>query len=472
MNYIFNEATFRSVFQVNSNSDEITNKLCLTHKPDNEFKLFPYNATSPKNAPIIFDLSEIIGELFKEIYNEEKGEITLELLLELVCEKLEVEDKNKDVLKTIIDTLYFKETLFAGNSLKMYSFQNTKTDSSAQKLSRFLFSILDFTKEDCERIKEIDENNNYLDLVIIEALNKIESKPYNDQEKYFVVRRDIQNQFKKDLDFMLNNGMTSEEDLADLLSLYYLFYMAETCQTLNKFFNGDRTDRTDLMEYYFALDWEKVGKDRQCCLQGWNSFQKKLENILTHALTLEILNHFDADKKMDYIEFHDYIKDNPSDDERIAEQIRIATDFYCSLVKDYEKFDEIEEEVFDTQTETAIRHLFKCIDAQFCAETERSRVKQNYESKVTRFLKKRWVKNRRKSGLVLNLKEKDIIFLTRICIGNEKEMRLIDLFDEYSKRGIYLDDQSKELLQEYYIKLNLIDKKSDSGDAQYVRKIL
>lgn len=42
----------------------------------------------------------------------------------------------------------------------------------------------------------------------------------------------------------------------------------------------------------------------------------------------------------------------------------------------------------------------------------------------------------------------------------------------YKARGIFLDNTSKEYLQDFFTKLNLIDKKSDSGDAQYVKRIL
>ena len=49
---------------------------------------------------------------------------------------------------------------------------------------------------------------------------------------------------------------------------------------------------------------------------------------------------------------------------------------------------------------------------------------------------------------------------------------LNELFDEFRKRGIYLDKQSQESIVEFYEKLNLIEKKSDSGDAQYVKGIL
>lgn len=91
---------------------------------------------------------------------------------------------------------------------------------------------------------------------------------------------------------------------------------------------------------------------------------------------------------------------------------------------------------------------------------------------LSEFCKSRWVKNRKKSGLVLNLTERDVIFLTKICLRAEEKIRLNDLFKEYEKRGIYLDGTSKEYLQEFFTKLNLIDKKSDSGDAQYVKRIL
>lgn len=111
------------------------------------------------------------------------------------------------------------------------------------------------------------------------------------------------------------------------------------------------------------------------------------------------------------------------------------------------------------------------MEAQFL-NTERKRANQFYNEKFSEFCKSRWVKNRKKSGLVLNLTERDVIFLTKICLRNEEKIRLVDLYKEYERRGLYLDNTSKEYLQEFFTKLNLIDKKSDSGDAQYVKRIL
>ena len=51
-------------------------------------------------------------------------------------------------------------------------------------------------------------------------------------------------------------------------------------------------------------------------------------------------------------------------------------------------------------------------------------------------------------------------------------MRLNDVFSEFECRGVFLDNHSKDEVMRYYEKLNLIEKKSDSGDAQYVKRIL
>ena len=74
--------------------------------------------------------------------------------------------------------------------------------------------------------------------------------------------------------------------------------------------------------------------------------------------------------------------------------------------------------------------------------------------------------------MMLNLSEETLIFITKLCIKNQEQMRLKDVFKAFERRGIFLDDISKEQATDYYEKLNLIEKKSDSGDAKYVKRIL
>lgn len=194
--------------------------------------------------------------------------------------------------------------------------------------------------------------------------------------------------------------------------------------------------------------------------------------MFSHALTLEILNqHTLSNVMLDYISLQEYVTEHSEQDVIIASEIEKAENTYTSCVGDYKKFEQIPYASGGTKTDIAIRHLYRCVEEQFL-NTGRNKVSQSYSEKFAGFCKTRWVKNRRKSGLVLNLTERDIIFLTKISIKDKDKIRLIDLYKEYEYRGIFLDNISKEYLQEFFTKLNLIDKKSDSGDAQYVKRIL
>ena len=96
----------------------------------------------------------------------------------------------------------------------------------------------------------------------------------------------------------------------------------------------------------------------------------------------------------------------------------------------------------------------------------------DYAKKFEAFANEKFLKRRGRSGMMLNVTEELLIFLTKICIKDEEKMRLNDVFKAFEYRGIFLDDISKEQVMKYYEKLNLIEKKSDSGDAQYVKRIL
>ena len=65
-----------------------------------------------------------------------------------------------------------------------------------------------------------------------------------------------------------------------------------------------------------------------------------------------------------------------------------------------------------------------------------------------------------------------LLFLTRLCIGNESKIRLKTLWDNLKLRGIVFDETSKLEITKLFEKINLIEKKSDSGDAQYIKSTI
>jgi DNA phosphorothioation-dependent restriction protein DptG len=65
-----------------------------------------------------------------------------------------------------------------------------------------------------------------------------------------------------------------------------------------------------------------------------------------------------------------------------------------------------------------------------------------------------------------------LLFLTRLCIGTEDKIRLKVLWDKFKERGIAFDETTKLEITKLFEKINLIEKKSDSGDAQYVKSTI
>ena len=65
-----------------------------------------------------------------------------------------------------------------------------------------------------------------------------------------------------------------------------------------------------------------------------------------------------------------------------------------------------------------------------------------------------------------------MMFTQIILEEYQGKIRLSKLFDEFEKRGLLFDRESKKKITDLYEKMNLLEKRSDSGDAQYVKSVL
>lgn len=466
--YFFDEALFKKNFSVKEDKPE--NIYRLNHTTDKNFKLFPYKATPKTASPIVYDLGDCISKFFRNALEITAEPVDYDKLCDKLKGNIEIEDDDIEMFKNIISSLFFKNGNFCAYNIGLYPYQAIADNKSSERIAEFLYCVFGLDHTDKDNIKAAGDKYsfNVLERMIVDSIDTQNNEPKLKSEKYYQIINSIQKQFKADFAFMLSSGMTSVEDLTNVLSFYYFYYVSQTCLTLDQFGNGNREQVQPL---YFALDWEKVSKNRKCCEEGWDKLQNNISLMFSHAITLEIINQNENTEMLDYIDFKSIADLSEEDDIKIAAEIKRAEDTYVSCIGDCPKINDIPSEEGTNRTDAAIRHLFKCIKTQF-AETERKRASQFYSEKFSEFCKARFVKNRKKSGLTLNLTERDIIFLTKLAIQHDEKIRLNDLYKEYESRGIYLDFASKSLLQEFFTKLNLIDKKSDSGDAQYVKRIL
>lgn len=468
--YYFDEDLFKSNFNAKEPGAKSEDSYRLNHVPDKCFKLFPYKATTRKASPIVYELSDAVSGFFRNSLNISAETLSFEELCMRIQDKIEIDDPDDvEVFKDIIRSFFFKEDNFQANNIGLYAYQTIVDNKSADRIADFLYCVLGLDDEDKENIKRAEREHrfNVLEKMVVDSIETHEERALSDDDRYFKVKRSIQQRFKEDFRFMLSSGMTSVDDFSNLLAFYYFYYVSQCTLTLDLFGNGSHNK---LEKLYFALDWEKVSKNRQCCIEGWDKLANNISRMFSHAITLEILNQNDK-PMMDYIDFKELADSSADMDVEIANEVKKAEQVYTSFIGDYKRFDAIGYIPGANLTDSAIRHLFECVLTQF-NETDRKRASQFYSEKFSEFCKYRFVKNRKKSGLVLNLTERDIIFLTKLALRDMEKIRLNEMYAQYELRGVYLDSTSKSLLQEFFTKLNLIDKKSDSGDAQYVKRIL
>lgn len=311
------------------------------------------------------------------------------------------------------------------------------------------------------------DTSNVLEKLVLSKLEYDERKASNQNLSYFRITNSLKESFEEDFKYVLENSKRYR-DLVSLLELYFFTYTAQTSLQLKRFLAGKRDENIPL---YFCLEWEKTSQSRSCFTEGWQKLQAAIEEIFVHAIVLEILNQTEKDCELvDYIRIAEMIQ-NDADDSKIASQIDEITDCYRKAISDCPTMNELQRKVTSEGiTADAIHYLFESVKTQF-EETTRDRANKSYVSKFERYCHK-FLKNRGRSGLMLNLTEETLIFITKLCIKNQKQMRLKDVFNAFEKRGIFLDSFSKEQVASYYEKLNLIEKKSDSGDAKYVKRIL
>lgn len=450
------------------NSKMFDSKGKLYHKSGNTFKLFPF-VTQPNSAPVL-ELEPLVGSFLCRIEGKLPKQISASELVEKLKEDTEIQAGQEELFFETIRQLFFTENGSVRPMNLHLIEQSVCTETSENRIAEYLVDVLG--KIDPMKKSLVDAkaktNSNVLESFVLSKLEFDDTDNIEEGLKYYRVIDSLRESFEEDFQYILEDSKRLREYLVSLLELYFFTYTAQVSLQLSRFMDGERNKNIPL---YFCLEWEKTSQSRLCFTEGWQKLQAAIEKIFAHAITLEILNQTTEDSEIvDYIRLNEIITDEETDEE-ISVQIDALTSLYRYSITDCVEMNELKKkELALGKTASSLRYLFDSIRIQF-ENTGRVRAYGSYANKFESYCKK-YLKSRGRSGLMLNLTEEDLIFITKLCIKNQEQMRLKDVFKAFEKRGIFLDDISQEHATEYYEKLNLIEKKSDSGDAKYVKRIL
>ncbi|MGL4912622.1 MAG: DNA phosphorothioation-dependent restriction protein DptG [Romboutsia sp.] len=450
----------------------------VKHSTGKNIKLLPYTTKyEKKHKEQIEKFNYCIGEFCRLIYNKKLNSEDVKLDdIDLFIKEVDVNSNDKIALKSIIRTLFFDEN---GNMNtfhpKLLNYINMPKSDYNLGLAKFLYDVL-LNNEEGKKAKEkiIDcfnyKSDNAMELLILKNLPQLKEDKEG-KSSYKCICSNVSNLFKEDLDFILNDPALFTSEFEDLVKYYYFFYISQFAIKISNFFDANRNITE---EVYFNLDWETVSKSRTSYTMGWKMLESNMKNLFTHVNILEILNANDSiEKKYDYIDINNAIE-NCSGYEMASlyQNIKNIKNEYINAVDDVDWDDYISVNKYSSNDiKQEIYDLFKRIDYQFI-NSSRKKPYESYRKWFEEYCKSNFLRRRGSLGYALNITQERLLFITKLCIKDKEKIKLKDLFEEYKRRGIYFDRDSQDKIVDLFEKLNIIEKKSDSGDAQYVRSIL
>lgn len=439
-------------------------KMRLKHTSGNKYKILPYLTSNNE----IDSFSGVIGEFSRTVIG--KGYSTLEKaqLIDGISRQV-VSHNKQDTLSSVINELFFNENseLVIAHPAFFNYVPSSKQEAS---LGEFLADILvtDELKKEIRKQYDKEPENVILKLVykLLPPLEKRNKK--SDCNQLYI--ENIRNQFEYDLSFLLGNEKLFLSHFEDLLLYYYFYYITQLTLHLDRFFNEEKL----VYPVYYNLDLERNrAKTRKCYYEGWKIIEARIPKLFAHVNCLEIINCIKNNNEfMSYQGLRNLIEGlNKEDKDQLCTEMQVLVKEYQERVQDV-SWDEFKPKGngYDEPIFNHVRSLFQHIDYQFKKSGRKNRAIDFYKGFET-FAKQYFLKQSGPSGYTLNLKQDFFIFLTKLCINKCEKIALKDLFNEFEKRGIYFDRDSRKIIIELYEKLNILEKKSDSGDAQYVKYI-
>ncbi|MYL64374.1 DNA phosphorothioation-dependent restriction protein DptG [Bacillus hwajinpoensis] len=456
------------------------NKLLTTknkHTVGDAIDVLPF--LTKRTKAIKENFNGVLGEYIRRVCEVElaknKRKESVEELLESdnelvsqILKQVSFDDENsKNDLERFIGSFLFNEE----NEIKPihpYLFNYVpvpeKYDNEFNKYAQFL---KDAFAGDSSALKETFNQKVHHDILTELILENIESlkdsKPK--EQNYQSMLPSITGLYQEDLLYLSHH---QEYFLQSFELLTHFYMMTYVCQLILKLERFESADYSEPSPLYYALDWESVSKRRKPAdeLEGFKFIKDKSSNLFVHIHTLSHLSHnrfntsLSNNKKplMNYKELYDLVTQKGQEDVLLKD--------LKAWIENYSEWQKMKDEPKPQSLEEAFSVMFSCLKHGMSTT-----VCEKYGKNIEDLGSGRFIKSRGSLGHVLNINHEMLLLLTAVSV-KDKRIPLNQLFEEFEKRGVMFDRYSKKEIIALFDSLNILDKKSDSGDAQYVKPIL
>lgn len=453
MNYLKNVDELKKFLKIKDD------RIGVTHYINNRSLLLPFTTTEPERAKFKRGFVGVIGELARALVNKELIEpINLKEFIVNLMDCVEIEEDDSAYLYKFLSEYLIEDQ----NTIKvvhpyLYQYVNpleSKESKGEKEVGIFARDVLLCNYNEFSEYFTDNKSKDVISKLVITNIPNLEDSIR--ETKYNKLIDFVGEVLRDDLEFLLKHKDFLMKNLPCIVSYYYFFYISQLTIKINK---GSKANYNKVEELYYLLDWESINKSRSTLTKGYSFVKDEGKDLYLNINLLEHLNHIFGTKGAGFVELNN-IYNNEENKEKILEALHkwieiyrynIGVESISNLENDYDKSVEVLKNSLNMGINKATRG--------------------RYYLSLEAIAKNGFVKKRGSYGYVLNIHQELLLLITAISIKDER-IKLRDLFKEYEKRGIFLDRYSMEEVVELLDRLNLIEKKSDSGDGQYVKSIL
>ena len=448
--------------------------------------ILPFTSNpSTSNYDRTCGLRGVTGEFFRRIKDKQAKAIedfkkdAIEPVKSFLEEKHMKEKQINDFVDVMLDIIYSDGALTIINPsfleyipLEPRTPKSKKYKHGQETLAEYLLSMLN--PKDVLKDK-LSKQTNLFNEIIISALNSaddgIRISNGNNKNDYIIFPF-IKKYFWDDLKWLLEREDSVVVKYIHIFLHFYLCYsISQTIAGLDP--RKYATPITEPVKMYYILSSEHSSETRDAVVNGWNKYVNKeaQEKLFGRIQALDIINGMLEGNIGFYNDVYNELQKNEFTLD-VKEKLEYILNSYQNDKREQLKSRETAKFQFPDGIDTSVSSYEEFINklANLCTSLQSKEYESKMKTRINNLMKIRLLSTRRGRD-VLNLDDEMLFFLMAM-ISKGKRMKIEDLYGGFAKYGIAFDYETKNAIESYLMKLNLLERKSDSGEAQYVTVVL
>ena len=436
-------------------------KKSFRHKINVNSPLLPFRTDTRDQTDFSRGFKGIVGEFSRVSFNKTLDEnFNLDESINTIISNTnwDINKENEEYLKSFLESYLINDdsdinilhpALFLYLNKTEHKRGDNEKDIAIFFRDVFFKDINNFN----DYFEDIDEIDNIIVKLIFDNISELEDEKID--QVYYPSLNFIVEVFKEDFEFIKNNYDFVINNLDYIFAYYYFYYCVQLVLKSDQPINV--VDLSKPNKVYYLLDWESASKSRKAS-NGYKFIKNTLYYFFANMNLIEMLNTLAGTHGLLCSQIYDLMS--------IGE---INKNDYIKVLNEWIEHYENMRNLNNYRHSNDFIYLINTLKNDL--KNMGNQQPYAYWRNLNNIALKYFVKGRGPLGHVLNINKKFLYLITALCVKEEK-IKLNDLFKEYERRGLFFDRYSKEKIVELLNTWNLIDKKSDSGDAQYVKQIL